>query len=81
MRVRVRFFAVAKQLAGLERLELELPEGSTIAQLRQQLAAAAPRLRAVLPQMSFALAAQYATEQTPVVPDVEVACIPPVSGG
>lgn len=81
MRVAVQLFAVARQLAGRDRVEVELPAGATVAQLREQLGRQLPALEGLLPQMLFAVAAQYADDQTPIPPEAEVACIPPVSGG
>ncbi len=81
MNVRIRLFAVARQLAGAEVISLELPEASTIARLREALAAEVPALAAVLPHVLFAIGSQYAQEDTLVPDGGEVACIPPVSGG
>ena len=81
MNVRVRLFALVKQVAGRESVELELPEGATIRALRDGLAAQVPALADLLSQVMFAVGTQYATDKTVVPPDAEVACIPPVSGG
>ena len=81
MKVRVRLFAVAKQVAGRESVEIDLPEGATIAQLREQLGARVPRLAKIIDQMMFAIDVQYANDQTRIPPGADVACIPPVSGG
>ena len=35
MRIRLRLFAVAKEAAGSDVIELELPEGAKIGRLRQ----------------------------------------------
>jgi molybdopterin converting factor subunit 1 len=79
--VRVRLFAVARELAGSDAVCLELPEGSTIAQLRARLAAEVPALAGVLPQVLFAVGSEYASDDFPIAAGREVACIPPVSGG
>jgi len=81
VKVRVRLFAVAKQVAGRESVEIDLPEGATIAQLRDQLGARVPLLAGIVGQMMFAVDVQYANDQTPIPPGADVACIPPVSGG
>ena len=62
MRVTVRLFAVARQLAGRESLEVELPEGSTVGQLRGQLGRECPDLVPVLPHVLFAINADYAAD-------------------
>ena len=81
MKVRVRLFAMAKQVAGRDSVELDLPEGATIAQLREQLGARVPQLSGIVAQMMFAVDVQYANDQTRIPPGADVACIPPVSGG
>lgn len=81
MIVRVQLFAVARDLAGRGVVEIELPEGGTVADLRRALAAAVPSLAPVLPRVLVAVGADYARESAVLRPGDEVACIPPVSGG
>jgi molybdopterin converting factor subunit 1 len=81
MIVRVRLFAAPRELAGTAEVEVELPEGSTVADLRMALARQIPVLAPVLPHARFALAADFAAETARVPAGAEVACIPPVSGG
>jgi molybdopterin converting factor subunit 1 len=77
----VRLFAVARQIAGRDSVELDLPDGATVAALREQLAAQVPQISATLSRMLIAINAQYAAEKALVPPNSDVACIPPVSGG
>lgn len=81
MKIAVQMFAVARDLAGASCLEVELPAGATIGRLRAELARKVPALEGLLPQMVFAVDAEYAADTTPIVPGADVACIPPVSGG
>jgi len=81
MKVRVRLFAVARELAGAETIEVDAPLGTTIADLRTLIAEAFPELGAALPRILMAVDSEYASSQTVVRPGAEVACIPPVSGG
>lgn len=81
MRIQVRLFAVARQLVGSDEVEVELPEGSTLGDLRGALAVRWPDLATVLPQVMFAINSEYATDAAAIPGDSEVACIPPVSGG
>ena len=81
MIVRVRLFAAPRELAGTAEVAVELPEGSTMAELRAALAQQIPTIAPVLPHCRFALAADFAAETDPVPTEAEVACIPPVSGG
>jgi sulfur-carrier protein len=81
MNVRVRLFAAARQTAGRDALELELPAGATVGQLRRQLVAQFPALGATAGQMLLAVNRRYAQDAEQIPPDAEIACIPPVSGG
>ncbi len=81
MRVRVQLFAVARELQGADQVELELPPGGTVADLREAIRQQAPNLSGLLGQLKFAVNEQYASDSTPIEPGAAVACIPPVSGG
>ena len=79
--MRVQLFAVAKQLTGRESIELDLPPGSTVADVRARLQEAAPALASVMNHLQFAVNAEYAADETRIPAGADVACIPPVSGG
>lgn len=80
-RIKVRLFAVARQLAGADHVEVSLPANASVGSLRAALAAACPSIAHVLPYALFSVNAEYA-QDTQILPEVaEVACIPPVSGG
>ncbi|MFO0901142.1 MAG: MoaD/ThiS family protein [Pirellulales bacterium] len=81
MIVRVRLFAAPRELVGRPEVTFELPEGSTIADLRVALAGEYPALAGVLPHCRFAAESDFAAESAGLVAGGEVACIPPVSGG
>ena len=81
MMVRVRLFALARQRAGADWVELSLKSGATIGDLRAQLAREHSGLATILPHVAFAIGARYAGEQTVIAEGSEIACIPPVSGG
>ena len=81
MIVRVKLFAVAKELAGRDELTLELPSGATIADLRQAAIAKVPALAKIIPHSLWALDTSYAADGTPINENSELALIPPVSGG
>ena len=81
MKVRVRLFAVARQAAERDSVELDLPEGATMGQLRRELGSQVPGLSGLLDRMMFALGTRYAGDETLLPPGADVACIPPVSGG
>jgi molybdopterin converting factor subunit 1 len=79
--VRVRLFAAARQAAGHDAVEVELPEPATVADLRDRLAIQVPSLSGLLRHMMFAVDTQYVPLDAVLRPGADVACIPPVSGG
>ena len=81
MKITVKLFAGARELAGQSEMEFELPADATIGQLRKLLLETHPQLRPLLSHALFAVEAEYATDQTPVPEGADIACIPPVSGG
>jgi molybdopterin converting factor subunit 1 len=81
MKVRVKLFAIARELAGLATVEVELEEPATVQALRTALARQIPALAGVLPGVVFAVDAHYVKDNARLSEDSESACIPPVSGG
>ena len=81
MTVRVRLFAAAKDTAGCDTLELDLPDGATVADLRRRIAAHIPQLANLLSRVMFVIDAEYAGDDHRIPPEADLACIPPVSGG
>jgi molybdopterin converting factor subunit 1 len=81
MKVRVKLFAAAKDLAQRDELQFELPQSATIADVRRAAEQACPALGGIMPHAMWAVDAEYATAGTPLTEHSEVALIPPVSGG
>lgn len=81
MRVRVRLFAMQRELAGTRQVELELPVGSTIEDAWRALVKRVPALASGRSAVRFARNADYAPAETRLADGDEVAMIPPVSGG
>jgi MoaE-MoaD fusion protein len=81
LRVRVRLFAMQRELAGTRQVELELPAGSTIEDAWQALVTRVPALAPGRATVRFARNAEYAPAETALADGDEVAMIPPVSGG
>jgi molybdopterin converting factor subunit 1 len=81
MQVRVLFFGILRELAGKPSDSLDLPEGRSVADViahyRQQI----PQLEALLPSTALAVNQQYASADTRLNPNDEIALLPPVSGG
>jgi molybdopterin converting factor subunit 1 len=81
MTLTVRLFARARDLAGADAVRVELPEGSTTADLRRALAETCPALRGLLERSAVAISGEFAEDTQSLTADAEVALIPPVSGG
>lgn len=81
MTVTVRLFARARDLAGADRIEVELPAGATVATLRGAVAEKCPALMTILERCAVAVDNDFATANTALHPSAEVALLPPVSGG
>jgi molybdopterin synthase catalytic subunit len=81
MKVHVRFFAAARERVKTTSLELELPEGSTVAQLTAALTAQFPPLASLWPHLRVAVDQEFAEATQPLHDGAEIALIPPVAGG
>ena len=82
MVVEVRLFAMLRERAGSDRIELSLPSGASVADALAVLASREPlgELLARLP-VRMAVNRDYATSETVLHPQDELALIPPLSGG
>lgn len=81
MRIRIRLFAVQRELAGAREVALELRDGATIEDAWSALVERLPVLAPGRPSLRFARNAAYAPPSTVLEDGDEVAMIPPVSGG
>jgi molybdopterin converting factor small subunit len=81
MKVVVRLFARARDLAGSDCVTVDLPAGSTVADLRRRLGEVHAGLNNLLKHSAIALNNEYAGDSQPLPLDEEVALLPPVSGG
>ena len=80
-RVSVRLFARAKDLAGADAVEVDLPAGATVGDLRRRLAEDRPALASLLGRSAVADNDEFANDDLVLPPDAAVALLPPVSGG
>jgi molybdopterin converting factor subunit 1 len=79
--VRVRLFAVQRELAGTREVALQLADGADVEAAWIALADRFPVLAPGRPSLRFARNGDYAEPTTPLADGDEVAMIPPVSGG
>jgi molybdopterin converting factor subunit 1 len=79
--VRVRLFAVQRELAGRRQVDLDLPDGASIETAWMALVAEHPALASGRAAVRFARNGVYADAAEVLADGDELACIPPVSGG
>lgn len=82
MTVRIRLFAMLRERAGRDSIEIELPSGATVADALEELALR-PGLGELLGRLPVRMAVnrEYADPGTPLNAEDELALIPPISGG
>jgi MoaE-MoaD fusion protein len=81
VRVRVRLFAIQRELAGTRELELNLPDGATVEDAWTSVVERHPVLAPGRPSVRFARNGEYVGADAQVGDGDELAFIPPVSGG
>jgi MoaE-MoaD fusion protein len=81
MRVKLLFFATLRDKAGAKTSEIDIPEGTTVKGLKEQVARAYPGLEASMQTTLVSINHEYAFDETLIPVDAEVALFPPVSGG
>lgn len=81
MSVTVRYFAAARERAGVAHEAVALDGAATVSQLFARLAAAHPALEALRPHLRFSLNLELVDDDAPVKDGDELGLIPPVSGG
>ena len=81
MKVDVKLFAHARDVAGAETVSVDVPDSAKVADLRTALALKFPELKPLVPNLLVAVGNEYADDETSLDASKEIACFPPVSGG
>lgn len=81
MMVTVKMFAAVRDAVGASEVQIDVPEDATIADVRAALSAAYPPVSQLVSRTMFAMNARYARDNEVIRENVDLACIPPVSGG
>jgi molybdopterin synthase catalytic subunit len=81
VRIRVRLFAIQRELAGTREVGLELPEGATIEDAWRSVVERFPAISPGRAYVRFARNSGYAPADAQLADGDEVSFIPPVSGG
>lgn len=80
-KIRILFFATLRDRAGQPNVELDLPEGATVADLKALVAERFPNARQIMGHALVSINQTYAFDEDRVPENAEVALFPPVSGG
>lgn len=81
MTITVLLFAAARELVGNHRVVVELPDASTVKDLKSKLQTALPMLASLLTVTRCAIGHELVNDAFSLPDQAEVALIPPVSGG
>ena len=81
MRLRVLAFASAIDALGAQTTEIDLASGTRVDDLRRELLALHPALAPLLARLAIAVDGEIAAGDRELSEGVEVALLPPVSGG
>ena len=81
MRIRIHFFARARDLAGVESAEVEVGEAAVVGDLRRRLQRDYPALAPLLAKSAMAVDEEFADDRLSLRQGAVVAILPPVSGG
>jgi molybdopterin converting factor subunit 1 len=81
MQVSLRFFAGLRDAMGRREMAFELEDGSTVDDLKARLGCDFPALQPIMQTVVCAIDDEYVASDERLRPGVEVAMIPPVSGG
>lgn len=81
MKATVLFFSVLRDLAGTERIEIDLPGGASLGDLVAAVAAEVAGLADWDGRLLLAVNGEYAGREVVLAEGDEVALMPPVQGG
>jgi molybdopterin synthase catalytic subunit len=81
VRIRTLFFAAYRDLVGLSHLDVEVPEGSTVAQLVAAVRGRGAPFAQLPVAPAVAVNLSYSLHDVQLAAGDEVAFIPPVAGG
>ena len=81
MRIKLLFFATLRDQAGTKTAEIEIPDNTTVKNLKEKLVINYPGLAKSISSALISINHEFAFDDTPVPVNAEIALFPPVSGG
>ncbi len=80
MQINILAFGITKDILGKTLVNIEIPEGSSVKQLKEKLIDSYPKMQE-LTSLLIAVNEEYGDEMQIIQAGDEIALIPPVSGG
>jgi len=80
-KIKVLLFATLRDYVGAKTLDMEIPAGTTVTELKALMVKVYPKLAPVQDSMMAAINREYAPDEQVLTIDAEIAFFPPVSGG
>ncbi len=80
-RIKVQLFATLRQLVGAKVIEVEIPDGMSVRELKAMLVRDYPNLKDAMGTVLVAVNREYAFDDAILPAGCEIALFPPVSGG
>ena len=81
MKINILLFATLRDYAGARSIEMEIPVGATVMELKEILVDKYPRMSPAQSSILTAINREYAMDGQVIPLDAEIALFPPVSGG
>lgn len=81
MEIRIKFFAALREIIGKDEIEIEWMEGMTDLTVKAFLQNTFFKAADLFDQSLMAINGKYAESNILIMPDDEIAILPPVSGG
>ena len=79
--ITVLFFSTLRGRAGVKAIDLSLPLGHTVKELKRTLVDTLPALEEAMSSVVVSINREFAFDETVIPENAEVALFPPVSGG
>ena len=81
MKIQVKLYAICKEIAKTNQIELDLDENGSTKDLLNKLIEKFPEMEKISPNIAFAINKNYVPSETILKERDIVSLIPPVSGG
>ena len=79
--IKVLLFATLRDRAGAKAIEVNIPDGATVQDLKTHIASGYPNLKKSMEMVVVSINREFAFDENIIPRGAEVAMFPPVSGG